>query len=304
MNGKHAPKKGWARVLIFVVPYFIIVGIFQFLGMRIQGLAMKDQGMSFEPFQAMVIALSSLCGTLIIVGLFRRFVDKESLQSMGFFRFRSLKDSSIGFVTGAVIMILGFIWLIDLKEITWISTQLDALKILQLIFLFIFVALAEELAFRGYILNNLMKSMDKRVALLVSSVAFSSLHFLNPDHSWLTFISITLAGILLGISYIYTKSLWLPIALHFSWNFFQGPVFGYKVSGNLIDYSIITQTRGADNLINGGHFGFEGSVLSVVFEVVAIVILFLIFRKKEADYSLNISSLEEHEQLAKVNTVN
>lgn len=221
MEGKGKSINGWLRVLIFIVPYFIIVGIFQFAGMKIQGLNMKDTGMSLEPFQALVIELSALCGTLIIVGLFRRFVDKESFQSMGFFSIRSLKDSSIGFAIGAVIMILGFVWLIDLKEITWISTQFDALKILQLIVLFIFVAIAEELVFRGYILNNLMKSMNKWVALLVCSVAFSSLHLFNPNHSWFSFINITLAGILLGISYIYTQSLWLPIALHFSWNFFR-----------------------------------------------------------------------------------
>jgi membrane protease YdiL (CAAX protease family) len=292
MAEKHAPLKGWARVLIFIIPYFIVVAIFQVVGMNILGLRMTNQPESIEPFQALVLELCTLFGTLIVVGFFRRYIDKESFQSTGFYRFRSLKDSSIGFAIGAVIMILGFSLLIGLNEITWIGTQFDLLKILELIVLFIFVAIAEELAFRGYILNNLMKSMDKRVALLVSSVAFSLLHLFNPDHSWFSFINITLAGILLGISYIYTQSLWLPIALHFSWNFFQGPVFGYNVSGNVINYSIITQSRTADNLINGGPFGFEGSVLSAVFEVVAIVIIYLIFKKKEGDYRVDTVSVE------------
>ena len=292
MVEKHAPIKGWARVLIFIIPFFIVAGIFQVVGMKILGLNMTHQPESVEPFQALVLELCMLTGTLIVVGLFRRYIDKESFQSTGFYRFRSLKDSSIGFAIGAVIMILGFTCLIGLNEITWVGTQFDIRKIVQLIVFCIFVAIAEELAFRGYILNNLMKSMDKRVALLVSSVAFSLLHLLNPDHSWFSFINITLAGILLGISYIYTQSLWLPIALHFSWNFFQGPVFGYNISGNVINYSIITQSRSADNLINGGPFGFEGSILSVVFQVVAIVIIYRTFRKKEGDYNLSASKVE------------
>lgn len=81
-----------------------------------------------------------------------------------------------------------------------------------------------------------------------------------------------------SLPYIYTKSLWLPIAMHFSWNFFQGTVFGYNVSGH-ITYSLIAQTRLADNIWNGGKFGFEGSVLSVVFQIIAILFLWWFYHR-------------------------
>ena len=278
--------KGWARVLTIFLPFIITLVISQILGFKVLGLSITHRSESMEPFQEMVIALFGLCGTLIVVGLFRRFLDKESFRSMGFYRFRSLTDISLGFVIGAAIMVVGFVLLIVLNEIIWVNTHFNLTKIIQLFILFVVVAITEELFFRGYILNNLMKSMDKVAALIVSSVGFSLMHIGNPGYSWFSFLNIALAGILLGVSYIYTKSLWLPIALHFSWNFFQGPVFGYNVSGQVINYSIISQSRVTDNLLNGGSFGFEGSILSIVFQVVAIIVIYMIFKKKEADYSL------------------
>ena len=278
--------KGWARVLTIFLPFIITLVISQILGFKVLGLSITHRPESMEPFQEMVIALFGLCGTLIVVGLFRRFLDKESFRSMGFYRFRSLTDISLGFVIGAAIMVVGFVLLIVLNEIIWVNTHFNLTKIIQLFILFVVVAITEELFFRGYILNNLMKSMDKVAALIVSSVGFSLMHIGNPGYSWFSFLNIALAGILLGVSYIYTKSLWLPIALHFSWNFFQGPVFGYNVSGQVINYSIISQSRVTDNLLNGGSFGFEGSILSIVFQVVAIIVIYMIFKKKEADYSL------------------
>src|ERR1035437_1234735 len=138
MEKKHTPIKGWVRVLIFIIPFFIVAGIFQVVGMKILGLNMTHQPESVEPFQALVLELCMLIGTLIVVGLLRRYIDKESFMSTGFYRFRSIKDGSIGFAIGAVIMILGFTCLIGLKEITWVGTQFDSLKIFQLIVFYIF----------------------------------------------------------------------------------------------------------------------------------------------------------------------
>ncbi len=90
-----------------------------------------------------------------------------------------------------------------------------------------------------------------------------------------------MAGLLFGLSYIYTKNLWFPIALHFSWNFFQGTVFGFNVSGKET-YSLIITKENSFNIWNGGNFGFEGSILSILFQIFAIGIVFLIFKNRLA----------------------
>jgi membrane protease YdiL (CAAX protease family) len=98
------------------------------------------------------------------------------------------------------------------------------------------------------------------------------MHLGNANVTILSFINILLAGILLGIYYIHKRNLWLPIALHFSWNFFQGPVYGFEVSGVDISGIIIQDLQGSDTL-TGGPFGFEGSLFATLLMIVAILFL-------------------------------
>ena len=84
------------------------------------------------------------------------------------------------------------------------------------------------------------------------------------------------------VSYAYTKNLWLPIALHFSWNFFQS-LLGFNVSGQSM-YSVLRISRDSPNLFNGGNFGFEGSILASILQIIAVV--FIIYRYKNRESSI------------------
>jgi len=138
--------------------------------------------------------------------------------------------------------------------------------------LFVVVSLHEEIMMRGYVLNNLMQSMNRYVALSFSSVIFMSIHLLNPNISFLSVVNLFLAGIVLGIYYIHKPNLWLPIGMHLTWNFFQGPIFGFEVSG-IETKSIIDQSISGNEIITGGAFGFEGSVLATISITIMIVYL-------------------------------
>jgi uncharacterized protein len=102
----------------------------------------------------------------------------------------------------------------------------------------------------------------------------------NANFTLLSMIDLFIAGFLSGLAYIYSKNLWFPIALHFSWNFFQGTIFGFNVSGK-DTYSLIVTKDYSSNIWNGGGFGFEGSVLSIIFQFIAIVMVFLIFKNRK-----------------------
>ena len=125
-----------------------------------------------------------------------------------------------------------------------------------------------------------MYSYNKYIALLISSVLFSLMHGFNPNIDIIGFTNIFLSGILLGITYIHTKNLWFPIALHFSWNFFQTSL-GFNVSGQNT-FSIIQISREENTILNGGSFGFEGSLLSLFAIVTVVVALFIYYNKKES----------------------
>jgi membrane protease YdiL (CAAX protease family) len=134
---------------------------------------------------------------------------------------------------------------------------------------------------RGYILNNLMTGMNKYLALLLSSSIFGLLHLLNDGVTVLAMVNLILAGILLGSSYIFTKNLWFPISLHLFWNFFQGPVLGYSVSGMKVN-PIFTLSSTGNELFTGGEFGFEGSIVCTVLLVTATAAVIGYYGKKTA----------------------
>lgn len=145
---------------------------------------------------------------------------------------------------------------------------------------FLLVAITEEFALRGFVLERMLQGgVNKFWALFLSSTLFSLVHIANPNFDFLSFINILLAGILLGSSYIYTRNLCFPIALHWFWNWIQGPVLGYEVSGNKFCDGLLTLYLPETNLINGGAFGFEGSILCTVLMVAGTAVILKMFRK-------------------------
>ena len=271
--------KPWVRTILILPAFIFVVGLFQWAGYHVLGLDPSNYNIDKSPVQEIIGELFTLTGTLVIVGIFRRFIDEESFKSMGFYNRNVVNETLFGLGLGALLMATGFVALISIREINWLGLKVESINILLGIGLFILVALTEELLLRGYVLNNLMKSMNRLIALPVSAVMLSLGHIFNNNFSWLGFWNIFLAGILLGMPYIYTKSLWLPIALHFSWNFFQGTIFGFNVSGH-VTYSLFTQSRTTDTIWNGGKFGFEGSVISLVLQIIAMVGLWWYYNKR------------------------
>ncbi|NQX43471.1 hypothetical protein SAMN05421820_117108 [Pedobacter steynii] len=270
---------------MIVIPYIVIIGIFQFIASRILGLDILEEHIKMSSWQRFVMTLFGAFGTFFSVFLFKRYADKECFCTTGF-RERHLYDVFWGVLIGFSVITSGFLTLVYMGKIKYLTNVFLPEDFLLSSCTFILVAASEELFVRGYVLGNLMHSMSKYKALIVSSVFFTLMHGLNSNYRWLAGIVLFLSGILLGLSYLYTGNLWFPIALHFSWNFFQGTIFGFGVSGTNA-YSLITQFRHGDTIWNGGSFGFEGSILAVVFQIIPIVIIYLLLKKKQPNLFKN-----------------
>lgn len=262
---------GWLRILLLILPYIIIVGIFQYVGALISGVDLSNPEFENTSLQELSLSFSSFIGTFLVIGLFMQFVDKEKFIDLGFKTKGKLKEFIVGIVAGLIVMGLGYYLLSSMGQLSFQSINFDMQEILISFLLFTIVAIVEETLLRGYVLRNLMYSFNKYIALIWSSILFSLMHGFNPNIDTFALIELFLAGILLGQSYIHTKNLWFPIALHFSWNFFQTH-FGFNVSGqdtySLIEFSIVE-----NNLWNGGDFGFEGSWLSIISSIIMIILV-------------------------------
>ncbi|NJB72044.1 hypothetical protein GGR42_002535 [Saonia flava] len=268
MIEQESKNVGWYRVLLLVLPYFFIVGIFQYIGVLAAGVDLSENSPEETVFQQFIIGIFNLLGTFLVVWIFMKFVDKQKFVQLGLQIKNRIKDIVTGTLFGAIIMGAGYILLYFLEEIQFTGVVLNFTDLTLIILHFFIVALVEEVLFRGYILRNLMISFNKYIALFLSSGLFSLMHGFNPNISQFSLMGLFLSGVLLGATYIFTKNLWFPIALHFSWNLFQS-LLGFNVSGQ-DSYSIVEHQIVEANLINGGAFGFEGSYLSIIAQLILI----------------------------------
>jgi membrane protease YdiL (CAAX protease family) len=135
----------------------------------------------------------------------------------------------------------------------------------------------EELIFRGVLFRSVEAMFGSWVAILVSSLAFGLLHLLNPGAMLGGAIYICIeAGLLFSAAYLVTRRLWICMGFHMAWNYFQSAVFSGVVSGAVTDPGLLKATIEGPELLTGGSFGMEHSVVALVICTTAGVILLLI----------------------------
>lgn len=134
-------------------------------------------------------------------------------------------------------------------------------------------SLFEELAFRGYALMCVADSLGPVVAALISSALFGFAHYANPQATLLSSLNTALAGVLLATARLRSRALWMPVALHFAWNFSLGAVFSFPVSGFTLGATRLSAPSPGPIWFTGGAYGPEASVLLTLALVVAIPLL-------------------------------
>ena len=273
-------KYGWLRAILFFISFFIFVTLFDLAGIAIVSLVtefsfkeyISDTALLMENKMMLLMMICQLAGTIFTVWLFQRFINREAFTSIGL-EFSGYKDDFIsGLLIGFGLIVMGFGILLIFNFISIASLQFSFFDQLFYLCLFAVVSLNEEIAMRGYILQNLSSSFNKYIALALSSLVFMVMHIGNPNMSAIPLFNLFLAGLFLGIYCIHRKNLWFPIGAHFTWNYFQGPVLGFEVSGNVVD-SIFIQSLAGSDLITGGQFGFEGSIILTTFMIIGIIYL-------------------------------
>lgn len=215
---------------------------------------------------------------LFCIVFFRRIVDRRSLVSLGLSLRKQSRAILTGLVLGAALITAGVGSLSLFGGFSLARLELIFWPIVGYGTVFFFAAFLEEFLVRGYILTNLMEATNSYVALLLSSGVFALFHLLNPHMAAMPLLNLVLAGVLLGIYPMHRRNLWFSVSLHWSWNFFQGPIWGLGVSGLSIPSLVVSEVRGPAWL-TGGSFGLEGSLIATVLTGVAAIFIDWHFRK-------------------------
>ncbi|ONI77578.1 CAAX protease family protein [Kribbella sp. ALI-6-A] len=150
--------------------------------------------------------------------------------------------------------------------------------------LFGFVAAAavtEELIFRGILFRIVEGRLGTGLALALTSLLFGLSHLFNPHATlWSTIAIAIQAGGMLGAAYAATRTLWVPIGVHFGWNFAESAIFGTDVSGTSAPQGLLDGVTSGSVALSGGEFGPEASIAAVVAGLVLTVVFLWLARRR------------------------
>ncbi len=147
------------------------------------------------------------------------------------------------------------------------------LRVPVVLFVLLSGSLAEELMFRGYPFQRLVEAIGAGGAILVFSVLFALLHWMNPGANSWGLLNTVVIGIALSVAYLRTRSLWLPWGFHFAWNATLGVVFGLPVSGLRLFNVAVHTTAIGPRWLTGGTYGLEASLPGAIVVLVGLVIV-------------------------------
>ncbi|MDR9418265.1 CPBP family intramembrane glutamic endopeptidase [Gracilimonas sp.] len=287
-NAEENRMRALFRVLLFIILFFLASGL---------------------PLLIPIEPISYLLQSVLSFGVFYlmiRFTDKRPWQFSGLqLNSTWAKECIAGIAIAAFVMGLIFlgVWGTGGLEITgfgWERNTERSWLIPLLIFLvqMMSVGFYEEVMARGYLIPNITEgftfdnfSARKATvfAILISSSFFGILHAGNPNATLTAVSNIILAGVMLAIPFVVTGRLALSIGLHFSWNFFQGGVFGFRVSGMEIRSSIIQVQQGGPDWWTGGAFGPEAGVIGIL--GILLIIIMSVGYLKFTGVQLNLNKV-------------
>jgi membrane protease YdiL (CAAX protease family) len=291
-------RAGWRVILQFIL-MLVLLYLFQFLIYALYSRGWLGNGALLN----LLGQLSSLFAITLSVFLVRRALDRRSFISLGLkINLHALWDLIAGLCITGVIFLLIYVIEYNLGWISFYSFAWNSQSISQIILgmlamfaIFITVGWQEELFSRGYQLQNLADGVNTPVAVGLSSLIFAFLHAGNPNITWVAFIGLFLAGVFMAYAYLRTRQLWLPIGLHIGWNFFEGAVFGFQVSG-LESYRLILQNVEGPTLITGGPFGPEAGLILLPALLVGTFFVYIYTKNRIVGNQLSDAQLPDNQE--------
>lgn len=228
-------------------------------------------------------AVAILAATWIML----RFVDRRPFVTIGFDFGHAPRDLAFGVIIGACWLgvSIGFVWLagwaLPLRPTDFSPSLLAVAAVSTLL-----NVLTQQLIVCGYILQTIRKTAGRVAAVILAASLFTLLHIAGYDGAWLPAVNVFLAGTLFCLAYLVTSNLWLPLGIHFGWNFLLGPVSGLTVSGTErlgLGWRMFEVEGPA--LMTGGEFGIEGGLIVTTMTLAVIAALGAAARQPDQEVS-------------------
>jgi uncharacterized protein len=226
-------------------------------------------------YQFLWNSLALVIAFLLLSWLFLRVADGRKFSALGLtFRRGWGRELSLGFALGVTLQLLVMATLLATFSVHYSTGDIINLHFLgqaaELTALFALAAAVEELSFRGYAFQRLIDAVGAPAALVASSVLFGLGHLGNPSATLFSTLNTILAGLLLGLPYIRTRSMWMQIGLHWSWNLTMAILVSLPVSGITFTPSLLTARESGPAWLTGARYGPEGGAVVTIVSIAAI----------------------------------
>ncbi|MCR8968189.1 CPBP family intramembrane glutamic endopeptidase [Streptococcus zalophi] len=241
----------------------------------------------FFPYQIppLEVQLFSFISISLVVIVWGKFVEKSPWQGLGFTKIKAFQSFLKGWGIG-IAMILTCVFLMFLfGVISFVGFQLSPNLVFQfiiLMFAWIIQASGEEILTRGWLFSSVSARYQVLLGIIVSSLFFTLLHLGNDHLSVIPVFDLFLFGVLAALYTLKTNNIWGISGIHAAWNCFQGSFFNFNVSGTVASESFIKVSVNGPAWLSGGDFGIEGSIFSILVQL--IIIIWLIYDLKKNDY--------------------
>jgi membrane protease YdiL (CAAX protease family) len=271
LNEKQELRSGW-KFAVYVVLFLVLwVASGVAISMAYARSNIPEGQLAFLALNELALFIAAVGAMLLAV----RFVDRRPLSAfgVGFLQYWR-RDLGAGLILagGMLAVLMAGCYVFGYVSIHWTGRQVPPSTLFATFGILLVAAVTEELVFRGFPLQILVDGMGQWPAAIAMSVIFGAMHLNNPNATLLGFVNTVLAGILLSLAYLRTRSLWLPFGIHVGWNVGLGVVLGFPLSG--LDLASLWTTRiaGSDTIL-GGRYGPEGSLLATfIFASSAVIV--------------------------------
>lgn len=260
------------KILLALLTFMAVVIIGQQIAVKLLALTSLDKDYR-NLLKGLFVSFSCIFSYIL-------FFKKYEKRTITEFSTKGLaKNISIGALIGFVLQSLTI--LVIYLNGSYSVVNINPVSFILIPFTIMFtVAIIEEILVRGIIFRIVEEKLGSYISLTISAVLFGVFHLTNPHGTLISAICITTAGFLFGAIFMYSRNLWMPIALHFAWNFTQSGIFGAITSGNEKTSSLLEAKIQGPEFITGGEFGPEGSVQAIIFCAAATIILLVLNHKQ------------------------
>ncbi|MSS45131.1 CPBP family intramembrane metalloprotease [Cutibacterium sp. WCA-380-WT-3A] len=229
-----------------------------------------------------VLLLASFAGVWLTLWAWMRFVEQRPMSCLGF-RGRG-RDVWVGVAIAVAILVIDVVVMTATGQVTMLWAHPNVMAaglIVAAIVLFVVQGCAEEAVLRGYLMQSLAARWGIPAGVAIQAVVFAALHGANPGTTWVALVNIAGFGVMSGLLVIWRGNLLAAMGFHTVWNWLQGMVLGFDVSGLELDQSVMTTTgtTGSRPWLTGGTFGAEGSIINTIALAVLIAVLLVTIQR-------------------------